>query len=149
MIARSTRRAVSEIMATTILILISVAIGTSFYLFAKASLDLELAEIKRTLDANMRSLVTYVIVDAFYISENSTIVLYLYTSRGESVIFDKVYIDDTLVPEDNYIGGFGVPIRVNYPNKFVFVHQLTSGPHRIKITGPGGIRAEGIIYVAG
>lgn len=140
-------RGVSEIISITILILIALSIGIAFYYTAKTAIDASTEQIKESISRAEAALNYYTIIDAFYLSNNKTLVIYVYTGEGESIVFDALYINQTLVPSENLSSGFGQPIRIGVPNRLSAVVSLDSGTYNILITGPNNARAETIVSV--
>ena len=140
------RSGVAEIVSVTVLILVAVAIGVGFYYTAKSLIDESTARVMRSISRAQAQLGNYVVVDAFYISANQTLVLYVYASEGESVTFDKLYIDNDLVnPSETY--GFNTPIRVGYINRLAAVVELSRGTHEVLVTSPEGVKLRTVVVV--
>ena len=145
---RRLRSGVAEIISVTILILVAVGIGVGFYYTAKSLIDESTRRVMQIIDRAEVRLNEYIIVDAFYVSDNSTLIIYLYTPTGGSVVFDKLYINSTLVPPDKYISGFGEPIKAGTLDRFAAIVSLAPGKtYEILLTSPSGARASAILHV--
>ena len=141
------RSGVAEIISVTVLILVAVAIGVGFYYTAKSLIDESAARVMRSISRAQAQLGNYVVVDAFYISANQTLVLYIYASEGESITFDKLYIDNELVNPSNYTNGFDTPIRIGYINRLAAIVQLSTGTHEVLITSPEGVKLQTTVVI--
>ncbi len=139
------RRGVSEIVSITILILISLSMGITIYYAAKTTIDTSTERVKESIERAKAALNYYMIIDAFYISSNETLVIYLYTGEGESAIFDSLYINQSPIPSSNLISGFGQPIKIGEPNRLAATVILAPGTYEILVTGPNNARAETIV----
>ena len=146
--ARRLRSGVAEIVSVTVLILIAVAIGVGFYYTAKSLIDEGTRKITESISRAELRLNDYVVVDAFYISSNNTLVIYLYTSTDGSVILDRLYVDNSLVPPSNYVYGFNKPLKAGEIHRFAAQVTLTPGrTYEILLTGPSGVKVEATIHI--
>ncbi len=135
------RRGTSELVAVATLVLISVVLGTAFYVVAKSLIDSNTYLIMKSLRVAEANLGSYVIVDSFYISNNHTLVLYLYTNYNFPAVFDTIYINGTKIPNTNYLEGFNKPVKIGSLNRFALVVNLSPGYYSILLTGKDGVKA--------
>ncbi len=144
------RRGASELVAVATLvksILISVVLGTAFYMVAKSLIDSNTYLIMKSLRVAEANLGSYVIVDSFYIRANHTLVLYLYTNYNFSAVFDTIYINGTKIPNSKCLEGFNKPVKVGSLNRFALVVDLSPGYYSILLTGRDGVKAYTSIEV--
>jgi len=135
------RRGVSEIMSVTLLILIAVAVGTTFYLAAKSVIDAQYNSIVRELNRiNEEVSVEASVVDAYYNSTDGTIHIFIYVSNESGpVLIDHAYINHVLVPSSELVQGFGKRLPSGI-TELVIRHVLSPGTYQILLTGPNNLR---------
>jgi len=141
------RKGVSEIISVTLLILIAVAVGTTFYLAAKAAIDAQYNRLSRDLErVNDIAQLQVSVVDAYYNSTDSTVHVFVYVSNDSApVIIDTAYINKQLVPKADLIQGFGSQLPSGV-NELIIKYNLTSGnTYEVILTGPNEVKL--ITYV--
>ncbi len=136
------RAGVSEIMAATLLLLVGFSVGLTIYLYSKSLIDTRLREFEGILERSEVALARIVVVDAFYDPASSSIYIYVYVASETNVLFDTAYVDGDRVSEANLISGFGEYLRSGEVNELVISYSLTSGEHRVVVTGPRGVKVE-------
>lgn len=142
------RKGVSEIISVTLLILIAVAVGTTFYLAAKAAIDTQYERLSRDLErVNDIAQLRASVVDAYYNSTDSTIHVFVYVSNDSApVVIDTAYINNQLVPKADLIQGFGSQLPSGV-NELIIKYALAPGStYEIILTGPNEVKL--ITYVA-
>ncbi len=145
---RHVRRGVSEIISVTLLILIAMAVGTTFYLAAKAALDTQYRRLSKDLErVNDIAQLQASVVDAYYNSTDSTIHVFVYVSNDSSpVIIDTAYINKQLIPKADLIQGFGTQLPSGV-NELIIRYALTPGnTYEVILTGPNEVKL--ITYVS-
>ena len=141
-------RGISELISVAILILIAVSVGVTIYYTGKAAIDASTYRFEETAKVAKASMNNYLIVDAYYISSNRTLVIYLYTRDLGNAIFNALYINGSKVPTSNLIKGFNQPIKIGEINRLVAeVNLSTSGLYDILLTGYQEVRAEGVFHL--
>jgi len=144
----SWRGGISEIISVTLLILIAVSVGVAVYYAGKAAIDASTYRFEEMAKVAEASMNNYLIVDAYYISANRTLVIYLYTKDIGNAIFNALYINGSKVPDSGLKEGFNKPIRIGEINRLAAIVNITSsGPYNILLTGYEGVRAEGTFYL--
>jgi len=136
------RKGVSEIISVTLLILIAVAVGTTFYLAAKAAIDAQYKRLSRDLErVNNIAQLQVSVVDAYYNSTDSTIHVFVYVSNDSApVTIDTAYINKQLVPKTDLIQGFGTQLPSGV-NELIIRYALTAGnTYEIILTGPNEVK---------
>ncbi len=135
------RGGVSEIMSVTLLILIAVAVGTTFYLAAKSVINAQYNSIMRELNRiSEEASVDAGIVDVYYNSSDGTIHIFIYVSNESGpVLIDHAYINHVLVPNSELAQGFGERLPSGI-SELVIRHSLTPGTYQILLTGPNNLR---------
>ncbi|MCD6084324.1 MAG: hypothetical protein J7J20_02150 [Desulfurococcales archaeon] len=147
MCSKKLRKGIAEIVSVTILILIAVAIGIGFYYTAKSLIDESTRRVMESIEGTELRLNDFIIVDAF-INSSNLLVIYLYAPGGGSVTFDKLYINNTLVPSDKYLSGFNEVVGAGALHEFVVNMTLTPGKtYEILLTGTSGVRASATVYI--
>ncbi len=142
------RKGVSELISITILILIAVSVGVALYYAGKAAIDASTYRFEEMAKVAEASMNKYLIVDAYYITSNKTIIIYLYTKDLGNAVFNALYVNGSKVPDDNLVYGFNQPIKIGEINRLsALVDLSTSGPYDILLTGHQGVRAEGVFYL--
>ncbi len=139
---RWVRRGVSEIISVTLLILIAMAVGTTFYLAAKAAIDAQYSRLSRDLErVNNIAQLQVSIVDAYYNSTDTTIHVFVYVSNDSApVTIDTAYINKQLVPTSDLIQGFGAQLPSGV-NELIIKYALTPGnTYEIILTGPNEVK---------
>lgn len=139
---RWAKKGVSEIISVTLLILIAVAVGTTFYLAAKAAIDTQYERLSRELErVNNIAQLQVSIVDAYYNSTDSTIHVFIYVSNDSApVVIDTAYINKQLIPKTDLIQGFGTQLPSGV-NELVIRYTLASGnTYEVILTGPNEVK---------
>ncbi len=143
--ARVFRSGVSEMISITLLILIAVTAGVAVYYAGKAVIDAGTARFGEMAEAAQYSANTYLMVDAYYITSNETLVIYLYTNDPGYVIFNALYVNGTLIPPQNLSAGFNTPVKIGEMNRLSAVVSIKrTGPYDILVVGTKGVRSEGV-----
>ncbi len=149
---RWARKGVSEIISLTLLILIAVTVGTTFYLAAKSAMDAQYRRLSEDLERlNNVAQLQASIVDAYYNSTDSTIHVFVYVSNDSApVVIDTAYIVNVttskviLVPKADLIQGFGTQLPSGI-NELIIRYPLTPGTYEIRtyeiiLTGPNEVK---------
>lgn len=139
---RWARKGVSEIISVTLLILIAVAVGTTFYLAAKAAIDAQYERLSRDLErVNNIAQLQASVVDAYYNSTDSTIHVFVYVSNDSApVVIDTAYINRQRVPKTDLIRGFNVQLPSGV-NELIIKRTLASGKtYEVILTGPNEVK---------
>ena len=140
-------KGISPVLSTVLLILIALSISITIYYSITSTVRSEVSSLRERLKLLSKSMLQLSIVDSFYIASNQTVVIYIYYNDKEVVIFDKAYVNNEIVPNANYVSGFGTPLKYGEINRFSFVYSLTSGTYTIIITGTKGERIEFFIEI--
>ncbi len=139
---RWARKGVSEIISVTLLILIAVAVGTTFYLASKAAIDAQYERLSRDLErVNNIAQLQASVVDAYYNSTDSTIHVFVYVSNDSApVVIDTAYINKQRVPKTDLIRGFNVQLPSGV-NELIIKRTLAPGKtYEIILTGPNEVK---------
>ena len=141
-------KGVSEIISVTLLVLIAVSVGVAVYYAGKAAIDAStyrFEEIAKVAEASMNN---YLIVDAYYISSNKTLVIYLYTRDIGNAVFNALYVNGSKIPDSNLVNGFNKPVKIGQINRLSALIDLSgTGVYDVLLTGYQGVRAEGVFYL--
>ena len=139
---RWARKGVSEIISLTLLILIAVTVGTTFYLAAKSAMDAQYRRLSEDLERlNNVAQLQASIVDAYYNSTDATIHIFVYVSNDSApVVIDTAYINKQLIPKTDLIQGFGTQLPSGV-NELVIRYTLASGnTYEVILTGPNEVK---------
>jgi hypothetical protein len=145
---RRLSKGVSELISIVMLILIAVSVGVYVYYAGKAAIDTSTYRFEEMANVAQTSMNTYLIVDAYYITANKTLVIYVYTHDAGPAVFNALYINGSKVSNDKLIEGFNKPLKIGDINKLAALVTLqSSGTYDILITGERGVRAEAVVYL--
>lgn len=145
---RGLREGISELISITMLILIAVSVGVYVYYVGKAALDSSTSRFAEMASIAQNGMNTYLIVDAYYIKSNETLVIYVYTHDIGSAVFNALYINGSKVSDDKLLQGFNQPLKIGEINRLAASVSLQeSGTYDILITGEKGVRAETAVYL--
>jgi len=143
------KRAVSEIVSISLLVLIAVALGTMLYVTAVNNVSNLYYRIRVSTDLAMAKLVDLPVLDAFYIDDNDTIVIIIYVSEDIAFnpYFKSAYVDGVAVPESSLIDGFFEYLTVGETHRLAINYPLSNGAHLIKLVDSHGAEVEVVVGV--
>ena len=132
---------ISEVILVLIVASIMSAVYASFAFSLSTRVHATVAEIERIVQESAG----LEVVDAFYISSNSTAVVCLYLREEVRVSVVRVYVDNVPVDPGNYVSGFNYPLIPEEINCIRFVVSLAPGVHHLTIVTDGGAVYEASI----
>jgi len=131
-----TRRGVSEIVATLLMIAIVFSLGSFLYVFYSNHLQLNRAVYERTIDRYRKIMESDFGVTWYsYNSTSNTLTLYIYNYGDREVRLVRVYIDGN--PYD-----INILINPDEILKLDLSISLQSGSHNIVLVSEEGFRSE-------
>lgn len=132
------RLGVSPLISEVILVLIVASIMSAVYASFAFSLSTRVHATVAEIERIVQESAGLEVVDAFYISSNSTAVVCLYLREEVRVSIVRVYVDGVPVDPGNYVAGFNHPLIPEEINCIRLVAGLAPGVHHLKIVTDGG-----------
>lgn len=129
---------VSPLISEVILVLIVASIMSAVYVSFAYSLSTRVHATVAEIERIVQESAGLEVVDSFYMSSNSTVVVCLYLREEVRVSVVRVYVDNVPVDPGSYLEGFDYPLIPGEINCIRFVASLSPGVHRLTIVTDGG-----------